>query len=66
VGKRYRGYDNLVWLIGGDRNPDTARDDVDVVVRGIKEFDSRHLLADYSRAPSDAVFSDRDQLRGRA
>jgi len=31
VGKRYRDFDNIVWIIGGDRNPDKAREDVDAV-----------------------------------
>ena len=40
VGKRYRDFDNLVWIIGGDRNPENARPDVDAVAEGIKEFDT--------------------------
>jgi hypothetical protein len=44
VGKRYRGFDNVVWLIGGDRNPGPALAQVNAVALGIKEFDSRHLF----------------------
>ena len=55
MGKRYRGFDNLVWLIGGDRNPDKAREDVDAVVRGIKEFDSRHLFTAHCHPENSAV-----------
>ena len=36
VGKRYRDFDNLVWMIGGDRNPGKAREDVDAIVAGIQ------------------------------
>ena len=34
VGKRYASFNNIVWLIGGDRNPDTAREGVDAIVQG--------------------------------
>ncbi len=45
VGKRYGSFDNLVWLIGGDRDPGTAVEDVEAVVAGIKESDNRHLFS---------------------
>ena len=59
LGKRYRDFDNLVWLIGGDRNPDKARDDVDAVALGIKEFDKRHLFTAHCHPENSAV----DQYR---
>jgi hypothetical protein len=55
VGKRYAAFDNLVWLIGGDHNPDQARQDVDAVVRGIKEFDNRHLFTAHCHPENSAV-----------
>ncbi len=55
VGKRYRNFNNLVWLIGGDRNPNTAREDVDAVVAGIKEFDNRHLFTAHCHPENSAV-----------
>lgn len=55
VGKRYRNYDNIVWLVGGDRNPDTAREDVDAVVAGIKDFDTRHLFSAHCHPENSAV-----------
>jgi hypothetical protein len=55
VGKRYRDFDNLVWMIGGDRNPDTARVDVDAVVAGIREFDSRHLITAHCHPENSAI-----------
>ena len=55
VGKRYRDLDNLVWLIGGDRNPEKARDDVDAIVLGIKEFDSRHIFTAHCHPENSAV-----------
>ena len=55
VGKRYAGFDNVVWLIGGDRNPDKAREDVDAIVQGIKEFDSRHIFTAHCHPENSAI-----------
>ena len=55
VGKRYRDYDNIVWIVGGDRNPDKARPDVDAFVRGLKEFDKRHLVTAHCHPENSAV-----------
>ena len=55
AGKRYAGFDNLVWLIGGDRNPATARDDVNAVALGIKEVDNRHLLTAHCHPENSAL-----------
>lgn len=55
VGRRYRGFDNLVWLIGGDRNPEKARGDIDAVVAGIKEFDTRHIFSAHCHPENSAV-----------
>jgi len=53
VGQRYGKFDNIVWLLGADRNPEKAAEDVDAVARGIREFDNRHLFT----AGSDPEFS---------
>jgi hypothetical protein len=45
VGKRYKDFDNIVWLMGGDRNPGTSLNEVNAIAAGIKEFDHRHLFA---------------------
>ncbi|MFN7997536.1 MAG: glycoside hydrolase family 140 protein [Bryobacteraceae bacterium] len=60
VGKRYKDFDNIVWLIGGDRNPEKAREDVDAVARGIKEFDTRHLFSAHCHPENSAVDQYRD------
>jgi hypothetical protein len=59
VGQRYAGFDNVVWMIGGDRNPETAREDVDAVALGIKEFDRRHIFTAHCNTESSAI----DQYR---
>ena len=55
LGKRYRDFDNIVWVMGGDRNPDKAREDVDAVAAGIKEFDTRHLFTAHCHPENSAV-----------
>jgi hypothetical protein len=60
VGKRYRDFDNVVWLIGGDRNPDKVREDVDAIVQGIKEFDNRHIFTAHCHPENSAVDQYRD------
>jgi hypothetical protein len=55
VGKRYHDFDNIVWVIGGDRNPESARQDVDAVVAGIKEMDTRHLFTAHCHPENSAV-----------
>ncbi|MGC2399612.1 MAG: glycoside hydrolase family 140 protein [Acidobacteriaceae bacterium] len=55
VGKRYRDFDNIVWVMGGDRNPETAREDVDAVAEGIKEFDTRHLFTAHAHPENSAM-----------
>jgi hypothetical protein len=44
LGKRYGGFDNIIWLMGGDRDPETALAKMDLVALGIREFDHRHLF----------------------
>ncbi len=55
VGKRYASFNNIVWLIGGDRNPDTARAGVDAIVQGIKEFDKRHIFSAHCHPENSAL-----------
>jgi hypothetical protein len=55
VGRRYRDFDNLIWMIGGDRNPDKAREDVDAVAEGIKESDTRHLFTAHCHPENSAI-----------
>ena len=55
VGKRYRDFDNIIWMIGGDRNPGNAREDVDAVALGIKEVDKRHLMTAHCHPENSAI-----------
>ena len=42
-------------MIGGDRNPDSAREDVDAVALGIKEVDKRHLMTAHCHPENSAI-----------
>ncbi|MDR3691016.1 MAG: glycoside hydrolase family 140 protein [Fimbriimonas sp.] len=48
VGKRYALRDNIVWLMGGDRNPNQALELVNEVAYGIRDFDERHLMTGHT------------------
>lgn len=44
VGRRYKDFDNIVWLIGGDRDPGTSLDEVNAIADAIKATDKRHIF----------------------
>ncbi len=52
VGNRYKNYDNIIWVIGGDVNPVSfnIQDKVTAFVTGLEQSDARHLItADNNR-----------------
>ncbi|HVU22898.1 MAG TPA: DUF4038 domain-containing protein [Opitutus sp.] len=53
VGQRYRDFDNIIWVMGGDRDPGTAREDVDLIAYGMREFDRRHLYTAHCHSDSN-------------
>jgi hypothetical protein len=55
LGKRYRDVDNILWVMGGDRDPGPAREDVDMVAYGIRESDRRHLMTAHCHSESSPV-----------
>ncbi len=45
LGRRYSNFDNILWSIAADRNPDRdGLERVDLIALGIKEYDKRHLM----------------------
>jgi hypothetical protein len=44
IGQRYAGLNNIIWMMGGDRNPDGVQDEVHSLLMGIKETDKRSLV----------------------
>jgi len=48
LGKRYRNFDNILWVLGGDRDPRAVQEKIDLIALGIREFDRRHLFTAHS------------------
>jgi hypothetical protein len=44
LGKRYGGYDNIIWVIGADTDPSSVKGKLVDVVTGIQQFDTRHVF----------------------
>jgi hypothetical protein len=42
VGNRYKNYDNIIWLIGGDMDPTPVLNKMQALVDGIRSVDTRH------------------------
>ena len=55
LGKRYKDFDNIIWMMGGDRHPGPALEDVDMVALGIKEYDQRHVFSAHCDPEHSAV-----------
>jgi Protein of unknown function (DUF4038)/Putative collagen-binding domain of a collagenase len=57
VGNRYKDFDNIIWLMGGDREPDEAREENSAVAAGIKSVDNRHIMTSHSLVEFSAIQS---------
>jgi hypothetical protein len=44
LGQRYGKFDNIVWILGGDIDPDNAREEIRQLGLGLKEAAPRHLI----------------------
>ncbi|HMJ89367.1 MAG TPA: DUF4038 domain-containing protein [Candidatus Acidoferrum sp.] len=44
LGKRYAKNQNIMWILGGDIDPDNARDSIRALALGLKESAPHHLL----------------------
>jgi hypothetical protein len=47
LGRRYADYNNIIWIMGGDRTPDTEShyEVIRSMVKGIKSYDPNHLMS---------------------
>jgi hypothetical protein len=50
LGKRYKDFDNIIWVMGGDRNPHDVLEKVDLIALGIREFDKRHSFTAHANS----------------
>jgi len=44
VGNRYKSYDNIIWVIGGDMDPSPVRAQMQTFVSALGSVDTRHLM----------------------
>lgn len=54
LGQRYKDFDNIIWLNGGDFNPIDV-ELVNAIAEGIREFDSNHLHTAHTGPEFSAV-----------
>ncbi len=55
VGKRYKDFSNIVWMIGGDTDPSVVKDRILAMIRGIRENDPNHLFSAHNQPESMAI-----------
>jgi len=57
LGARYKNYDNIVWLIGGDADPGSCgvTSKLQALVDGIQQNDTRHVFTAHNAPESSAV-----------
>jgi hypothetical protein len=55
VGQRYAGYQNIIWVIGGDTDPGSVKSKVQAVVDGIKQYDTVHLFTAHNNSEEQAI-----------
>jgi hypothetical protein len=55
LGKRYKDFDNIIWVMGADRDPGPAQENFDLVALGVKEYDHRHLFTAHAPPEESAV-----------
>jgi hypothetical protein len=55
VGNRYKKFNNIIWLIGGDTDPSPVKEKVLEMVMGIREQDSLHLFSAHNQPESMAI-----------
>lgn len=55
LGKRYRNYSNIIWIIGGDTDPSGVKDKLLEMIRGIRENDSINLFSAHNQPETMAV-----------
>jgi len=56
LGKRYKDFDNIVWILAGDRHPTAAiQEDIDMLALGIRDYDQRHLMSAHCEPEHSAL-----------
>ena len=56
LGRRYRRFPNVVWVLGGDRDPGDVTEHVEAMARGLEETAPAHLKTYHAGARSGSAF----------
>lgn len=55
LGKRYKDFSNIIWIIGGDTDPSGVKDKVLEMIRGIRENDTLHQFSAHNQPETMAI-----------
>jgi hypothetical protein len=55
IGNRYKNFNNIIWVIGGDTDPSGVKDKIREMIRGIREYDTIHLFSAHNQPETMAV-----------
>ena len=55
LGQRYREFPNILWLLGGDKDPGEFMPFVRAIANGLKETDPNHLHTAHAGSPKSAM-----------
>jgi hypothetical protein len=55
IGKRFAEFNNIVWILGGDRDPGSYRGVIDAMAEGIRSAAPNHLLTAHAGSPNSAT-----------
>jgi hypothetical protein len=56
LGRRYRHFPNVLWVLGGDRDPGDVIEHVRAMARGLEETDPDHLKTYHAGAKNGSLF----------
>jgi len=56
LGSRYRSFPNVLWVLGGDRDPGDVTAHVEAMARGLEETDPGHLKTYHAGAKNGSTF----------
>jgi len=56
LGSRYRHFPNVLWVLGGDRDPGDVTEHVEAMARGLEETAPAHLKTYHAGAKNGSIF----------
>jgi hypothetical protein len=56
LGSRYKSFPNVLWVLGGDRDPGDVTEHVEAMARGLEETAPAHLKTYHAGAKNGSIF----------